>query len=455
MRHYTFLGMVRKYVNSSLILIIVTVLALIIANSGWGDAYRALWEKPVSFSIGHFNLFSHAKESLSLMDFINDFLMALFFFSVGLEIKREILVGELSTFRKALLPIIGACGGMALPVLIFFFICPDDPLMQSGMAVPMATDIAFSLGVLSLFGNRVPLGLKVFLATLAVADDLGGILVIAIFYSSELHYQYLLYTAVLVGILAYGNYRHVISKMFYVVIGVFVWYSVLNSGIHSTIAGVIVAFFVPARPGVSALHFVKYIRSKIRIFPIDEASTNARGTIILSNRQIGLLKNIEHASDRTISPLQDLEDALQNPINYFVIPAFAFANAGVHIEGISLDRLLEGVGLAAFLGLVIGKFIGVFSFSWLAIKLKLVQMPQGCNWKNFASVCVLTGIGFTVSMFIADLSYYDVGTDGNQLLNDAKLGILCGSVIAGLTGWILLSLTLPKENADVPTEERS
>ena len=215
MRNYTFLSMFRKYVNSSLILIIVTILALVVANSGWGDAYRALWDKPVSFSIGNFNLFSHGKESLTLLEFINDFLMALFFFSVGLEIKREILVGELSTMKKALLPIIGACGGMAIPVLIFVLTCPDDPLMLRGSAIPMATDIAFSLGVLSMFGKRVPIGLKIFLATLAVADDLGGILVIAIFYSTELHFQYLAYAALLLVILAFGNHRHVMSKMFY------------------------------------------------------------------------------------------------------------------------------------------------------------------------------------------------------------------------------------------------
>lgn len=448
MRNYTFLGMFKKYVNSSFILIIVTMLALIVANSSWGEAYHALWTKPVSFSIGDFNLFSHGKESLSLMAFINDFLMALFFFSVGLEIKREILVGELSTLKKAMLPIIGACGGMLIPVVIFYLTCPDDPLMLRGCAVPMATDIAFSLGVLSLFGKRVPIGLKIFLATLAVADDLGGILIIALFYSSELQLQYLLYAAFLVGVLAIGNYRHVNSKMFYIVVGIFVWYTLMNSGIHATIAGVIVAFFVPARPNVSALQFVNQIHNKINHFPIDEATTNKKGTTILSNGQISLLKNIEHISDRIISPLQDLEDALQNPINYFVIPVFAFANAGVILDNVNADSLFSGVGLAVFLGLVIGKFIGVFSFSWLAIKLGFVQLPKGSNWKSFASVCMLTGIGFTVSMFIADLSYNIGSAEGLALLNDAKLGILCGSVVAGALGWLLLSIYLPKGNAD-------
>lgn len=444
MRSYTFLSLIRKYVNASLILIAVTILALIVANSGWGDTYRAFWEKTVSFSIGNFNLFSHGQESLTLLEFINDFLMALFFFTVGLEIKREILVGELSTRKKALLPIIGACGGMALPVLVFFLACPDHPDMLRGCAIPMATDIAFSLGVLSTFGRRVPIGLKVFLATLAIADDLGGILVIAIFYSTELHLQYLLYAAGLILVLCYGNYKGVKAKTFYLLVGVFVWYLFLNSGIHSTIAGVIVAFLIPARPRATTLHFVRHLRNKINRFPLHQAATNRRGTAILSNEQIMLLKNIEHTSDRTISPLQSLEDALQNPVNYIVIPIFAFANAGVNLEGISLDSLLNGVGLAVFLGLAVGKFAGVFTFSWLAVRLGFVQLPQGCNWKMFFSASMLTGIGFTVSMFIADLSYYHVSTTGSTLLNDAKLGILCGSVVAGLLGWTLLSLTLPQ-----------
>ncbi len=444
MRSYTFLSLIRKYVNASLILIAVTVLALIVANSGWGDTYRAFWEKTVSFSIGNFNLFSHGQESLTLLEFINDFLMALFFFTVGLEIKREILVGELSTRKKALLPIIGACGGMALPVLVFFLACPDHPDMLRGCAIPMATDIAFSLGVLSTFGRRVPIGLKVFLATLAIADDLGGILVIAIFYSTELHLQYLLYAAGLILVLCYGNYKGVKAKTFYLLVGVFVWYLFLNSGIHSTIAGVIVAFLIPARPRATTLHFVRHLRNKINRFPLHQAATNRRGTAILSNEQIMLLKNIEHTSDRTISPLQSLEDALQNPVNYIVIPIFAFANAGINLEGISLDSLLNGVGLAVFLGLAVGKFAGVFTFSWLAVRLGFVQLPQGCNWKMFFSASMLTGIGFTVSMFIADLSYYHVSTTGSTLLNDAKLGILCGSVVAGLLGWTLLSLTLPQ-----------
>ena len=445
MKNYSFIGAFKKYVNSSFILIFVTALALIVANSHWGDIYRSWAELPVRFSIGNFNLFSHHGNDLSLLEFINDFLMATFFFSVGLEIKREILVGELSSFKKAMLPIIGACGGMLVPVIVFYLFCPNDPAMLRGSAIPMATDIAFSLGVLSVFNKRVPIGLKVFLATLAVADDLGGILVIALCYSSEISTEYLALCGLFILILLVGNIRHVKSKMFYILVGICVWYALLNSGIHATIAGVITAMFVPGRPGVTAFNYVQYLHTKITSFPIDQARTNHKGITILSNHQISLLKNIEYASDRIISPLQSLEDSLENPINYVVVPLFAFANAGIHLHDISVDGLINGVGLAIFLGLFVGKFIGVFSFSWLAIKLRLVQLPTGCNWKNFASVCMLTGIGFTVSLFIAGLSYHGIGAESAQLLNDAKLGILCGSIAAGVTGWFLLNKYLPKD----------
>ncbi|MBQ5380075.1 MAG: Na+/H+ antiporter NhaA [Paraprevotella sp.] len=443
-KNYSFISAFKKYVNASFILIFVTAMALFVANSKWGDLYRSLAEVPVSFSIGEFNLFSHHGQDLTLLEFINDFLMATFFFAVGLEIKREILVGELSSLKKALLPIIGACGGMIVPVILFYVFCPGDPIMQRGMAIPMATDIAFSLGVLSLFGKRVPIGMKVFLATLAVADDLGGIIVIALFYSSEITLEYLALCAFFILILLVGNLRHVRTKMFYILTGICVWYALLNSGIHATIAGVITAMFVPGRPKDTAIKCVEYLHAKITSFPLDQATTNKQGITILSNHQISLLKNIEYASDRIISPLQSLEDSLQVPINYVVVPLFAFANAGIYLEGVSLDGIINGVGLAIFLGLFLGKFLGVCSFSWLAIKLKLVQLPNGCNWKNFASVCMLTGIGFTVSLFIADLSYHGIGGEAAALLNDAKLGILLGSIAAGITGWLLLYKFLPK-----------
>ena len=446
MRSYSFHSMVKKYVNSSFILVLVTIIALIVANSPAGYIYDYIWNIPITVSIGRFNLFSQSGETLTLMTFINDFLMAVFFFSVGLEIKREILVGELSSFKKALLPIIGACGGMLVPVFIFILLCPDNPMAMQGMAIPMATDIAFSLGVLSIFGKRVPLSLKVFLAALAVADDLGGIIIIALFYSSQMNIPYLIFALILVFVLLIGNYYKVRAKMFYIFVGVFVWYMILNSGIHATIAGVIVAFCVPAGLSSSTFYFVERIRRNINQFPHDPLAKRKAKALILTEEQIGLLKSIESASDHVISPLQDMEDSLHNPINYFIIPVFAFANAGINFAGMSLENLFSGVGLAVMVGLVVGKIIGIFSFSWIAIKSGWVSMPEGANWKSFVSVCMLGGIGFTVSMFIADLSYGNLGDAGFALLNDAKLGILVGSLCAGILGWFFLSKTLPQED---------
>lgn len=439
--------MVKKYVSASFILVGVTLLALIVANSPWGDAYRDFWNIPVTFSIGDFNLFSHGGRTFTMMSFINEFLMAIFFFSVGLEIKREILVGELSSFKKALLPIIGACGGMLVPVLVFHLLSPSDAQSMRGLAIPMATDIAFSLGVLSLFGKRVPLGLKVFLAALAVADDLGGIIVIALFYSSELNLPYLLGAVGLLGLLVLGNLCRVRPKIFYLGVGVFLWYALLNSGIHSTIAGVIVAFCVPASLGSSTLYFVERIRMNIDKFPVSPTPERRNSPSILTDEQIGLLKSIESASDHVISPLQDLEDALQTPVNYFIIPVFAFANAGINFDGMSAMNLFSGVGLAVFLGLFIGKVTGIYTVSKLAMRLGLVNMPEGADNKSFFSVCMLGGIGFTVSVFIADLSYSGLGATGVQLLNDAKLGILCGSLASGLIGFLLLRCNLPADSA--------
>lgn len=443
MRSYSFLKMFRKYVTSSVMLILATILALIIANSSLGHTYTSFWNLPMSLSIGNFNLFSHGGTTLTVMEFINDFLMVVFFFSVGLEIKREILVGELSSVKKALLPVIGAIGGMLMPVLVFWLVSPDDPTMLRGAAIPMATDIAFSLGVLSTFGRRAPLSLKVFLAALAVADDLGGILIIALFYTTEIHLNFLLYALGLIAILIFGNIKGVRSKFFYIFVGVFVWYCFLNSGIHATIAGVIVAFCIPATLKRTPTFFIERIRRRINQFPVSNIEKGCKAPILTDN-QIGILKSIENASDHIISPLQDMEDSLHTPINYIVIPVFAFANAGIVLEGMSLANLFSGVGLAVFLGLVIGKFIGVFSFSWIAIKLGLVKMPSGSNLKSFACVCALSGIGFTVAMFIADLSYDSTLPQTAILLSDAKIGILCGSLLSGIISWLLLNHNLPR-----------
>ena len=442
--NYSFMSKFRRHVTSSMVLIFFTILALICANvpviKNW---YFSLWQLPVTLSIGGFNFFGHGGHSLSLGQMINDFLMAIFFLSVGLEIKREIRVGELSTREKALLPIIGACGGMIVPVLVFYLICPGDATMQRGLAIPMATDIAFSLGVLSVFRTRVPVGLKIFLAALAVADDLGGILVIALFYSSDIDVLFLILSAASVAAMVLGNFLKVRSKAFYVTIGLVLWYFMLNSGIHATIAGVIVAFCIPATLRRGTGHYLERIRTNIQQFPVIEIN-DQHNTIVLTNQQINVLKSIESAADKMISPLQDLEDNLHFLINYIVIPLFAFANAGIDLSEMSIGSLFSGVGLAVMLGLVLGKFLGVLSFSWIAVKLKYVSLPANTTWKAFASVCVVCGIGFTVSMFIADLSYAGV-EGGAALLNQSKLAVLSASVISAVLGCVLLNKTLPKE----------
>lgn len=420
----------------SVLLFFAAVLAAILANSPLSQYYHDFLSLEIGLQIGDFNLFSHNGHSLTVLHLINDGLMAIFFFAVGLEIKRELLVGELSSVRKASLPFIAACGGMIIPVVIYAMICPPGTPGGEGLAIPMATDIAFSLGVLSLLGQRVPLCLKVFLTAFAVVDDIGGILVIAIFYSSHVEFMYLLWAALIFVILFLLGRSRTISKTVFVIGGVIAWYLFLQSGIHSTIAGVILAFVIPARPRLNVGKYVERIRRVIATFPAmnDES-------IVLTNQQIAKLKRVETASDRVISTLQSLEDNLHNTVSFIVLPLFAFANAGVVLGG-SEGELIGSVSLGIICGLIIGKFLGIFSFSWLAIKSKLVPMPFGMNWSNLAGVSLLGGIGFTVSLFIANLSFGDTNI---VLLNQAKLGVLCGSILAGLLGFLVLFRVLPKK----------
>ena len=353
------------------------------------------------------------------------------------------LVGELSSFRNALLPILGAIGGMAIPVL-FYFLMARGTDYAGGAAIPMATDIAFSLGVLTFLGSRVPVGLKVFLTTLAVVDDIGGIIVIALFYSASIDTTLLLYAAIILLALWTGGKLGMQSKLFYIFLGAFVWFFFLNAGIHPTIAGVLVAFCVPTRQVFAPVRYVRTIRRNIGYFAHDKDDSLVSRTI-LSKDQINWLKEIESASDKVISPLQDMEDSLHPMVNYIIIPLFAFANAGIFFGDMSLNQLFHGIAPAIMIALILGKFIGIFSFSAIAIRLKWAPMPKGASWTSLASVALLGGIGFTVSLFIADLSFGGSTPHTLALLNDAKLGILVGSVTAGLLGWGFLHLTLPKK----------
>lgn len=441
----------RRHASGGNLLMGATILALIVANiPGINQYYFDFWNQEVRLQVGDFNIFSHAGEPMTVIEFINDALMAIFFFTIGLEIKREILVGELSSFKQALLPIMGAIGGMLMPVAIYFLLSYGTDYVD-GAAIPMATDIAFSLGLLAMLGSRVPISLKIFLTTLAVVDDIGGIIVIAAFYSTHIEVMFLVYAAILLGVLCLGSAMHIKSKIFYLVIGGVVWFLFLNSGVHPTIAGVLVAFCVPATPVFAPKKYIKTIRSSIAHFNQEDDETLSKRTI-LDKDQMNWLKEIESASDKVISPLQDLEDSLHPITNDFIIPLFAFANAGIFLLDIEPASIIEGISLAIICGLVLGKFIGILLFSWLTVKLHLAPMPEHANWKMMASIAMLGGIGFTVSLFVANLSFAGAGAHGMELLNHAKLGIVIGSLLSGVLGFLLLHRFLPRRGA-LPANE--
>ena len=423
---------------------VATVLALIVANiPGINNLYFDFWEQEVRLQVGSFNVFSHSGEPMTLLAFINDALMAIFFFTIGLEIKRSVLVGELSSFRNALLPIIAAIGGMVVPVLFYWSMSRGSDFTH-GAAIPMATDIAFSLSVLAMLGKRVPISLKIFLTTLAVVDDIGGIIVIAAFYSTHIEWMLLLIAAGLLGVLLLGSVMHIKSKIFYLTIGGIIWFLFLNSGIHPTIAGVLVAFCVPATPVFAPRKYISKIRRAISNFRGDDELSELEERTILSNEQMNWLKEVESASDKVISPLQDLEDSLHAIVNYFILPLFAFSNAGIFLLDTDPVSVFEGISITIIISLILGKFICILLFSWVTVKLKLAPMPAHSNWHMMASVAMLGGIGFTVSIFIATLTFDTSVPSQLDLLNHAKLGIVTGSVIAGLIAFIWLHFTLPK-----------
>lgn len=434
---------IRRHASGGNVLIAATVLALVIANiPAINGYYFEFWTREVRLQLGGFNIFSHDGHPMTLLAFINDALMAVFFFSIGLEIKREVLVGELASFKQALLPIVAAIGGMIVPVCLFYALSKGTDF-AGGAAIPMATDIAFSLGVLAMLGKRVPVSLKIFLTTLAVVDDIGGIIVIAIFYSDTIQLDLLGIAAALFMLLLFGSAMRIKSKIFYIGIGGVIWFLFLNSGIHPTIAGVLVAFCVPATPVFAPKKYIKQIRNAISHFRGEDDDLLTRKSI-LNKEQLDWLKEIESASDKVISPLQDLEDSLHHIVNLFIVPLFAFANAGIFLLDTDPASILEGISLAVIVGLVAGKFLGIFTFSWLTVKLGLAPMPAHSNWKMMASIAMLGGIGFTVSLFIATLTFGGGDAHAQDLLSHAKLGIVCGSLLAGLLGFIAMHFTLPR-----------
>ncbi len=369
---------------SGLVLLFSAIFALIISNSTYADLYFSTLEKYLFVGFNEIGL------KLSILHWINDALMAIFFFFVTLEIKREFLQGELSNFKQALLPIIAAIGGMVVPALFYVIINFGDTETLNGWAIPSATDIAFSLGVLSLLGKRVPISLKVFLTALAIIDDLGAILIIAIFYSGDLNIVYLSLMSVAFILLLLINKFNIKKFLPYLIVGLALWDFTHNSGIHATIAGVLLAMTIPHRK---------------------------------KEKDFSLLLKIEHA----ISPY----------VAFGIMPLFAFANAGVSLEGLSFSSLMDKVPLGIVLGLFVGKQLGVFVFSYVSIKLKIAQMPNNSNWFNFYGVGILTGIGFTMSLFVGNLAF----VENMQYMDGVKIGVLTGSLLSTLAGYFLILLT--------------
>lgn len=425
--------LMRIKITSGGLLILAALLAMAIVNSPLGYLYENLLGLRLSFQIGSFNLFSHHGEPMTLLEVINDALMAVFFFSVGLEIKREIVAGELSNPKKAMLPVMAAVGGMIVPVAFYLLLSPEGNAMR-GAAIPMATDIAFSLGILALLGKKVPISLKIFLTTLAVVDDIGGIVVIALFYSSSIYTSYLFLIFALLTLMFLLGKSGVRNKQFYLLGFVVIWFLMLQSGIHATIAGVLVALVIPAKPKIQLSRFVSDMKRAIAILPERD-----HGQEVLSNSQISVLKYIESKSDKAISPLQSLDDELAPLVAYLIMPVFAFANAGINFDGFTLADF-GGITMTIVVSLVLGKLLGIFLFTWASVKSGWLTLPKNLNFKHIFGVSLLGGIGFTVSLFIASLSFTGV-EDGAVLLNNARLGIVVASIIAGFGGYWFLKRT--------------
>ena len=431
--------------NASLLLFAATIVAMVLANSPWADRYHQLLAFPIDLQAGQFNFFAHHGETMSMLAFVNDALMAVFFFVIGLEIKQEVLIGELSSVRKALLPIIAACGGMIVPVLFYMLVCNTPPEVN-GAAIPMATDIAFALAVLGLLGKRVPLSMRIFLTALAVVDDIGGIIIIALFYSGHIAFEPLLISLIVLALLYVGGKFRVHNRLFFYIGGFIVWLLFLESGIHPTIAGVLIAFTVPARPVVKLDDFTCDMTGYLNMLDYTEVR-QSRKAEVLTPTQIQVLNNIHTLADKTISPLQTIADKLHPLVNYVILPLFAFVNAGVTFGDIQPQTLVN-VPLAVFVGLFVGKTLGIFSFSYLFACTPFASMPTGMSKRNLFGVSMLGGIGFTVALFLAHLYFGGSTAAGGDLLNQAKLGVFTGSFISGLCGYLVLKWVLPKEKVE-------
>jgi NhaA family Na+:H+ antiporter len=410
---------VRVEASGGIILLICAILAMIWANSSLGESYFHFWETHLSLGFGQLTF------DLPIIEWINDGLMVIFFFVVGLEIKRQLTTGELSRPRRAILPLAAALGGMLVPAGIYLIFNAGGPGEQ-GWGIPMATDIAFTLGVLALLGSRAPLSMKIFFTALAIADDLGAILVLAIFYSSDIQWISLLIAAVILVALIGLNRARIYSPLPYALLGIGLWLAFLESGIHPTIAGVLLAATIPTRGAPDTRALLAQCVSVLDEFELPTAQT--------SNRAQVAAQTLETVADRMQSPAQRLEHTLHPWTTYLILPIFALANAGVHL---TFDRsLLGAVSVGIVLGLVLGKAIGITFFAWLAVRLRLADLPENISMRQIFSASWLAGIGFTMSLFIASNVF-----GGGELIDEAKAGILAASVLAGMIGYALTYFT--------------
>ncbi|BDB64380.1 Na(+)/H(+) antiporter NhaA [Helicobacter cinaedi] len=409
---------------SGIFLFFCAVSAMIVANSPLADVYKHFWEQPFGFS------FAGRFYGFSIHDWINDVLMSVFFLMVGLEIKRELLFGDLSGFAKAAFPVIGAIGGMVVPGVIYYVMNAGTPSYH-GFGIPMATDIAFALGVILLLGKRVPLALKVFLVTLAVADDLGAIAVIAIFYPSPegLHFAYLFAAFGIVAFLVVLNRFGVRRLDVYLGVGIILWFCVHHGGIHATIAAVALAFCIPVKPKIQSKDFIEVVRQLMQVFVDKEKE---RKNILLDTEQMSAINELSHDFTKVQNPLLRLEHALQPLCAYIIMPLFAFANAGVNIQAevnFNIDHIMLGI----ILGLVVGKPLGILGLTFVCEKLKIASRPEGVTWSHIFGAGMLAGIGFTMSMFVSNLAFDDPSS-----ADVAKVAILLASSIAGVVGSVFL-----------------
>jgi len=433
LRSFKISHFINEEAYGGVLLIIATIAALIWANSSFFASYHHVWhEIKVGIAWGDLNLIS------SLHHWINDGLMALFFFVIGLEIKREVMGGELSTIKKASMPIIAAIGGMLMPALFYAFVTFNYPDYLEGWGIPMATDIAFALGLLAMLGNRVPLSLKIFLTALAIADDLGAVVVIAVFYTESIDFTELLYASFFLGVLVIANFAGVRKTAFYALVGfIGVWIAFIFSGVHSTIAGVLIALTIPARTKIGENEYVHKLSNYLNNFKKEQPDLNST---LLTKEQVHLISNIEEINDKAHTPLQKLEHALHPVTAFFILPIFALSNAGVHIDGSIIEMLIHPISLGIIAGLILGKFLGISLFSHLVVKLKIASLPKDVTWNHIYGVSFLAGIGFTMSMFISDLAFKD-----DELKQIAKVGIIAASLLSAIIGMVWLSMkTTPK-----------